>query len=284
MLNKNNARVLAHRAICQVALEKLFLSDSLFPDDDSETSFAKSLTFGSIRFYHHLNDIITPRLKKPLEKKNLDLHCLLVLGAFQIIYTDIPKHAAINETVEVTKVIEKSWAKGFINAVLRSIDRNQKEIDGSRHYSHPSWLVKKIKKDYPEDYENIFLENNTKAPMSIRIHPSINREAYKKELEKQNILSDSSDIAPQALIIKNAVNVKKLPNFQNGSCYVQDLSAQLAAHLIAPKKGEYILDACCAPGGKTTHLAELCPESEIFALDNEKSRIKKIYEILVDLK
>ena len=71
MLNKNNARVLAHRAICQVALEKLFLSDSLFPDDDSETSFAKSLTFGSIRFYHHLNDIITPRLKKPLEKKNL---------------------------------------------------------------------------------------------------------------------------------------------------------------------------------------------------------------------
>ena len=284
MLNKNNARVVAHRAICQVALEKRFLSDSLFPDDNSDTSFAKSLTFGSIRFYHHLNDIITPRLKKPLDKKNLDLHCLLILGAFQIIYTNISRHAAINETVEVAKCIEKSWAKGFINAILRSIDRDQKEIDKSTHYSHPSWLVKKIKKDYPEDYENIFLENNTKAPMSIRIHPSINREAYKKELEKQNILSDSSDIAPQALIIKNAVNVKKLPNFQNGSCYVQDLSAQLAAHLIAPKKGEYILDACCAPGGKTTHLAELCPESEIFALDNEKSRIKKIYENISRLK
>ena len=284
MLNKNNARVVAHKAICQVALEKRFLSDSLFPDDNSDTSFAKSLTFGSIRFYHHLNDIITPRLKKPLDKKNLDLHCLLILGAFQIIYTDISRHAAINETVEVAKCIEKSWAKGFINAILRSIDHDQKEIDKSTHYSHPSWLVKKIKKDYPEDHKNIFLENNKKAPMSIRIHPSLNKEEYQKELEKQNILSQSSDIAPQALIIANAVNVNKLPNFQNGSCYVQDLSAQLAAHLIAPKKGEYILDACSAPRGKTTHLAELCPESEVIALDNEKLRVKKVYENISRLK
>ena len=280
----NSARLIAHNAICSIVLEKQSLSESLFPNDEAEISFAKSLVFGSIRFYHHLNDIITPRLKKPLDKKNLDLHCLLVLGAYQIIYTDISRHASINETVEVAKFIEKPWAKGFINAILRSIDRDQKVINESTHYSHPSWLVKNIKRDYPESYENIFLENNRKAPMSIRIHPSINREEFQKKLQKQNISSQTSDIAPQALIISDAVNVLELPDFENGSCYVQDISAQLAAQLISPEKGDYILDACCAPGGKTTHLAELCPEADVIALDSDKGRIKKVYENISRLK
>ncbi len=280
----NSARLIAHNAICSIVLEKQSLSESLFPNDEAEISFAKSLVFGSIRFYHHLNDIITPRLKKPLEKKNLDLHCLLVLGAYQIIYTDISRHAAINETVEVAKFIEKPWAKGFINAILRSIDRDQKVINESTHYSHPSWLVKNIKRDYPESYENIFLENNRKAPMSIRIHPSINRKEFQKKLQKQNISSQTSDIAPQALIISDAVNVLELPDFENGSCYVQDISAQLAAQLISPEKGDYILDACSAPGGKTTHLAELCPEADVIALDSDKGRIKKVYENINRLK
>lgn len=284
MLNKDSARVVALKAICLVALEKRSLSESLFPIHGDDLSFAKSLAFGSIRFYHHLNDIITPRIKKPLEKKNLDLHCLLVLGAYQIIYTDISRHAAINETVEVANIIDKTWAKGFINAVLRGVDRDQKEINASKHYSHPSWLVKKIKKDYPERYEDIFFENNRKAPMSIRIHPSINRHDFQKELEDLEILSQLSDISSQGLIIEDAVNVNKLPNFQNGSCYVQDISAQLAAFLISPKKGDYILDACCAPGGKTTHIAELCEEAEVIALDSDKVRIEKVYENIDRLK
>ena len=104
MPDKNNARVIAHKAICEVVLQKRSLSEALFPVNQLDISFAKSLVFGSIRFYHHLNDIITPRLDKPLEKKNLDLHCLMVLGAYQIIYTDISRHAAINETVEVAKI------------------------------------------------------------------------------------------------------------------------------------------------------------------------------------
>ncbi len=281
---KNNARLIAHHAICLIALEKQSLSESIFPNDETDLSFAKSLVFGSIRFYHHLNEIITLKLNKPLDKKNLDLHCLLVLGAYQIIYTDISRHAAINETVEVARAIEKPWAIGFINAILRSIERDQKVIHESNHYSHPSWLVKKIKKDYPNDYQNIFKENNKQAPMSIRIHPSINRKEFQKKLQKQDILSQTSDIVPQALIISDAVNVHKLPDFENGSCYVQDISAQLAAHLISPKKGEYILDACCAPGGKTTHLAELCPKADIIALDSDGLRIKKVYENMNRLK
>ncbi|MDC3360841.1 16S rRNA (cytosine(967)-C(5))-methyltransferase RsmB, partial [Candidatus Thioglobus sp.] len=71
MLNNENSRVIAHKAICLVALEKQALSDALFPAESTESPFAKSLVYGSIRYYHHLNDIITPRIKKPLERKNL---------------------------------------------------------------------------------------------------------------------------------------------------------------------------------------------------------------------
>ena len=241
MLNNNNSRVIAHKAICLVALEKHTLSESLFPTENSEASFAKSLTYGSLRFYHHLNDVITPRLKKTLDKKNLDIHILMILGAYQLIYTDISTHAAINETVEVAEKIQKQWAKGLINAILRGIDRDRDEILNTTHYSHPSWLVKKIMKEYPDDYHKIFVENNKKAPMSIRVHPSINIKSYKDKLLEKNIESKTSVIAPQSLTLDKAVNVEKLPDFKNGSCYIQDTSAQLAGQLIAPKKGELIL-------------------------------------------
>ncbi len=278
MLNNNNARVIAHRAICLIALEKKSLSEAAFPAEANDLSFAKSLTFGSIRFYHHLNDLITPRIKKPLEKKNLDIHCLLILGAYQLIYTDISIHAAIKETVDIAEIIGKNWAKGFVNAILRGIDRDRDVILKSPHHSHPTWMVKKFKKDYPDSYQEIFIENNNQAPMSIRVHPSIERDDFKAQLQNENISSELSKIAPQALVLDDAVNITGLPGFENGSCYVQDISAQLAAPLISPKKGERILDACCAPGGKTTHLAELCPDAEIIAIDNDKMRLLRVQE------
>lgn len=284
MLNKTNARAIAHQAICSIVVNKKSLSDGIFPVDSDDLSYAKSLTFGSIRFYHHLNDVITPRIKRPLEKKNLDIHCLLILGAYQLIHSDTPTHAAINETVGVAEIIGKPWAKGFINAILRDIDRDREVIENNKHYSHPSWLIKKLKQDYPQNFQEILIENNKKAPMTIRVHPSIQRDDYQQQLQEINIFSQSSTIAPQALILNDAVSVTKLPGFENGSCYVQDISAQLAAQLISPKKGELILDACSAPGGKATHLAELCPKANIIALDSDKQRLSKVQENLDRLK
>jgi len=284
LLNKTNARATAHRAICSIVLNKQSLTDGIFPVNSDDLSYAKSLTFGSIRFYHHLNDIITPRLKRPVEKKNLDIHCLLILGAYQLIHSDTPIHAAINETVDVADVIGKPWAKGFINAILREIDRDRDNIKKTKHDSHPSWLIKKLKQDYPKNFQEILIENNKRAPMTIRVHPSIQRDGYQKQLQEINIFSQPSNIAHQALILNDAVDVGRLPGFNNGSCYVQDTSAQLAAQLISPKKGELILDACSAPGGKATHLSELCPEANIIALDNDKQRLLKVQENLERLK
>ena len=240
--------------------------------------FAKSLIFGTLRFYHHLNDIVTPRIHNPLEKKNLDLHCLLLLGAYQLLHSTTPTHAAINETVAVVDNIDKSWAKGFINAILRGIDREREKILASEHFSHPSWLNKKLKQDHPEHYQNILRENNKQAPMTLRVHPSITREDYQVQLRNVGIDSKPCLIAKQALILNEAINVSQLPGFSEGSCYVQDASAQLAAQILKPESGELILDACCAPGGKTTHLAELCADAHIVAIDSDQNRLTKVVE------
>ena len=278
MHSKINPRVIALHAICSVVLNKKSLADVELPLESTDLSFAKSLIFGTIRFYHHLNDIVTPLINKPLEKDNLDLHCLLLLGAYQLLYAGTPTHAAINETVSVAEKIEKKWAKGFINAILREIDRNHKQILTTEHFSHPSWMVKKLKQDYPDQHQEIFRENNKQAPMTLRIHPSIGRQNYQQQLHSIGIESEPCPNTKQALILAEAINVSQLPRFFEGSCYVQDASAQLAGQILNPKTGELILDACCAPGGKTTHLAELCTDARIVAIDSDQNRLTRVEE------
>jgi 16S rRNA (cytosine967-C5)-methyltransferase len=88
--SKTNSRVIALQAICSVVLNKQSLANVEFPLDAPDLPFAKSLIFGTLRFYHHLNDIVTKRIHNPLEKKNLDLHCLLLLGAYQLLHSSTP--------------------------------------------------------------------------------------------------------------------------------------------------------------------------------------------------
>ena len=274
--DNNNPRVVALEAICSVVLKKESLSAFKFPQDIDDLSLAKSLTYNTIRFYHQLNDIVSSILVKPIAKKNLDIHCLILLGANQILFSNIPSHAAIFETVNVVNTLDKSWAKGLVNAVLREIDRNKDVLVKKPHFSHPSWMLKKIKNYYPDNFKQIFSQNNTQAPMSIRVHPKHNLGEFQNSLESIGIESLSISIAPQLLILENAVDVLKLPDFENGSCYVQDASAQLAGHIMSPKNGELVLDACAAPGGKTTHLSEIAPSAVITALDSDELRINKI--------
>ena len=106
--------------------------------------------------------------------------------------------------------------------------------------------------------------------MTLRLHPQHNIDTY---LDATNI-----KIAPQARLLNQAVNVYHIQDFDKGSCFVQDASAQLAAPLLNPINDDLILDACCAPGGKTTHLSELAPHSKIIALDSDTDRLKRVQE------
>ena len=277
-INNTNVRTVALEAICSVVLNKRSLSAFNYPDDLNDLSLIKSFVFGTIRFYHQLNDIVSGLLKHPIEKENLDIHCLMLLGAYQILHSNVAPHAVIFETVNVVNDLNKPWAKGLVNAILREVDRQKHVLQKQPHYSHPSWLVKKIKNNHPNHFEQIFTNNNLQAPMGIRVHPTYQLDDYQASLSAIGIESHQVDIAPQALVLEKAVSVFKLPDFEQGACYVQDCSAQLAAYLLNPKEGELILDACSAPGGKTTHLSELAPKSNIVALDNDGERLKRVQQ------
>lgn len=275
-MESNNTRLVALEAICWVVLEKKSLSAFSYPDQNN--SLTKSLVFGTIRFYHQLNDIVTHLLKHSLKKEDLDIHCLMLLGAYQLLHSNVATHASIFETVNVVNTLNKPWAKSLVNAILRQIDRNKDALLSQTHYSHPSWLVKKIKKYYPDNFEQIFTQNNTQAPMIIRVHPKLYINNYQSQLDEIGIYSKSIKIAPQALVLDQPSSVYDLPGFDQGSCYVQDGSAQLSAQLLDPQNHEHILDACSAPGGKTTHLCELSPNASIVALDSDEIRLDRVRE------
>ncbi len=265
---KNNDRFIALQAICWVVLEKKSLSTFAYPQEVSPLS--KSLVFGTIRFYHQLNDIVSDLLKHSLKKQDLDIHCLMLLGAYQLLHSNVASHASIFETVNIADTLDKSWAKSLINAILREVDRQKDTLKQQTHYSHPTWLLKKIKHAYPDNFAQIFKQNNTQAPMTLRLHPRHNIDTH---LDATKI-----KVAPQARLLKQAISVYDIPDFDKGSCFVQDASAQLAAPLLEPKNGDLILDACCAPGGKTTHISELTPKSKIVALDSSSERLKRVTE------
>lgn len=271
--SQNNTRLIALEAICSVVLEKKSLSGFQFPDTDN-IGLIKSMVFGTLRFYHQLNDIVTERLNHSLKKEDLDVHCLMLLGAYQILHSNTAEHASIYETVEAADTLGVSWAKPLINAILRQIQRDKESLLKQIHYSHPTWLLKKVKQFYPTNFEQIFTQNNTQAPMTLRIHPNY--------ADKSHIVDEVDaikvSVAPQARILNQAMNVYDIPDFEHGSCFVQDASAQLAAPLLNPKNTDLILDACCAPGGKTIHLSELAPSSKIIALDSDSSRLQRVQE------
>ncbi len=273
-MTANNTRLVALEAICSVVLDKKSLSAFDYPDQND--ALAKSLVFGTIRYYHQLNDIVTNLLDHSLDKEDLDIHCLMLLGAYQILYSKVAIHASIFETVDVTNTLNKSWAKGLVNAILRQIDRDKDALLKQVHFSHPTWLVKKIKQNYPDHFEQILNQNNIQAPMTIRIHPKHSTAHYQQQLSAIDIKSRALNSAPQALVLNKPVSVYDLPDFDTGACYVQDASPQLSAPLLDPQNTDLILDACSAPGGKTTHLSELAPNAKIIALDSDLERLERV--------
>jgi len=195
----------------------------------------------------------------------------------------VPAHAAVDEVVNATKSLKSDSFRGLVNAVLRRFLREQDEIlaiiDKNWQTLHPEWFVNKLKKAY-QDWREIIEANNQKPPMWLRVNSQKNAlKTYRTLLEEQGVSSKTSH-HPNALCLDIPIAVQKLPHFEDGAVTVQDLSAQWAATLLEPKNEEWILDACAAPGGKTTHILELAPQANVIALDVESHRLKRVEENL----
>ncbi|MBV1908861.1 MAG: 16S rRNA (cytosine(967)-C(5))-methyltransferase RsmB [Kangiellaceae bacterium] len=253
----------------------------------TDTAFAKQLLFGSLRFYHQIKGIIDLLLEKPLKQKDQDLHSILILGIYQLRYLSVPDHAAISESVELTRAIKKKWAAGLINGCLRNYQRQVDQIEAKLANaktfinSHPNWIVNQIETDWEQRAEAILLANNQKAPMSIRVNQRVvSRIEYQQLLNEEKLSAVEHPLARDCLVLDTACDVYKLPGFEEGWVTVQDAAAQLVVDLLSPQENDKVLDGCAAPGGKTTHILQRTKQVDLISVEKSENRMLRIQQTL----
>jgi len=256
---------------------------------DSDRALLRELCYGTLRFYHRLAALVNPLLQKPLKNEDRDLHLLLLIGAYQLAYLRVADHVAVSMTVDAVDALDKSWARNFVNAVLRNFQRQHEELSlklkPSEMVSHTPWLFRQINAAWPEQAADIFAANNHQAPMTLRVNRQhVTREKYLQQLIDSGIEATACAQSGDGITLAKAMNVQQLPGFAEGNVSVQDEAAQIAALLLNPQSGERVLDACCAPGGKTCHLLEIAGPNtktgELIAVDNQPERLTRVEENL----
>ncbi|KUO70061.1 MAG: 16S rRNA methyltransferase [Clostridia bacterium BRH_c25] len=219
-------------------------------------------------------------------------------GIYQILFLDrVPDSAVCNESAELARKHSREGTVKFVNGVLRNISRNKEKLEYpdrekdavkylSVFYSHPEWMVKKWVKDYGVEFTGELLKaNNETPPFTIRCNRlKISRSELIKILTEENIECREGSYNPEAIYIRGTSSIEDKDSFKKGYYQVQDESSMLVAHIIDPKPGEIILDMCSAPGGKTTHIAELMGnEGEIVARDVHQHKLRLVEESCVRL-
>jgi 16S rRNA (cytosine967-C5)-methyltransferase len=255
-----------------------------------DLSQARHLAYGVLRWLTALDYLAQQMLSKPLKPRDRDIYRLILLGVYQLWKDETAPHAAIHETAECARKLNKPWAVGLINAVLRRFQREREtRLDGlegvAEQFAHPSWILEQLKTDWPEDWQKIAYANNQQAPLFLRINRS---SAESKDvitrLEQQEFRVSTHPLAADAICIKPAANLSSIAGFSQGQLSVQDPAAQLAVDLLDLQPGIRLLDACAAPGGKTCHVLEREASVKVVAIDQHKKRIELIKENLVRLK
>lgn len=258
---------------------------------DANAPLIREYCYGVCRRYHRLVALAALIMDKPLRKKDADISCLILLGLYQLVYMRTPDHAAINETVSLTRQLKKPWARGLVNAVLRQAQRDGERLEAAldtdpvARYSHPRWLIDNLARDWPEDFPAILNGNNTQAPMTLRVNTChTTRADYLARLAHAGLAARAGDLAPTAVVLDEPVDVAGLPGFPEALVSVQDEASQLAPLLLDPAPGQRVLDACAAPGGKTCALLEHAGGNlDLVALDNSEERLRRVHDNLARL-
>jgi 16S rRNA (cytosine967-C5)-methyltransferase len=287
-----NPRLAAAKALAAVLSGKASLNSSLPTQldkvEDRDRGFTQDLAFGTARWQPRLSALAEKLLQKPFKAADADVEALLLVGLYQLLYTRVPAHAAIGETVGCADKLKKPWAKGLLNAVLRNAQRESETIfaelerDPVVRTAHPRWLQKSLKAFWPEQWEAICEANNAHPPMILRVNRRHhNRDAYLGLLTEAGIAATPCIYSRDGIILEAAADVRSLPGFAEGWISVQDEAAQLAADLLDLAPGQRVLDACCAPGGKTCHILEAEPAlAGVVAVDLEAKRLVRVKENL----
>lgn len=263
------------QAYSNIVLDK-FINENREKLSNLDINFISELVYGVVTWKLTLEYIIQKYSKTKIKKMSDWVKNILYLGSYQIIFLDkVPKSAAVNESVNLCKKYNFK-SVGLVNAILRKIEKSDyEEISNitnsitriSLKYSMPEWIVKKFCDEYGEEETADICQNlNLRPNISVRI----NKLKGKVELGEKGILEDFRTIT-------GTKNITKTKEYIEGNITIQDEAAGLSSFILAPKEGEMVLDACSAPGGKTTYLAELMHnKGKIVAWDIYEERLKQV--------
>ena len=256
-----------------------------------DRAFLTELTYGVLRWRGRLDWSIRQFSKIPFEEIEPDIVNVLRLGLYQILYlTRTPTSAAVNESVELAKKFRGKGGAGFVNAILRSILREEKKVsypdfnqDPALHisvvHSHPLWLVKRWMNEMGvEETLKVCAANNLISPLTLRTNTlKTSRENLIRELREQGLSPLPTLFSEDGIRLENPPPTSELPFLKEGLYVIQDEASQLVTWILDPRPGEKILDACAAPGTKTTHIAQRMEnEGEIVANDLANEKLSRI--------
>ncbi|MDD2554372.1 MAG: 16S rRNA (cytosine(967)-C(5))-methyltransferase RsmB [Desulfotomaculaceae bacterium] len=263
-----------------------------------DRAFATELSYGTLRFLKTIDWILGQFVKQPLEAQTASVRNILRLSVYQLLYLDkVPDSAACNEGAEMARKHGHPGAVKFVNGVLRSIARRKAGIafpdlsdDPIGHisikYSHPAWLVERWLREFgPEDTILLCSANNMPAPNTVRVNTlKSTRNELIERLREEGLAAKETAYAPEGITIEGFLSISSMAAFREGQFQVQDESSMLASRAVAPAPGATVIDACSAPGGKATHLAQLMKNrGEIFAFDIHPHKLALIKENSVRL-
>ena len=258
--------------------------------DSRERALTVELAYGVLRRLATIDWRLEPVLDKPLPRLPLAVQMVLRLGTYQLLFLDrIPQSAAVNESVNLARAIAgtlgRDWS-GFVNAVLRALLRHppqpwpSMDTDAAHafavRYSVPSWLSRRWVERLGVGSAEMACEGVSVAPpLTLRVNQLITtREAFLETLAQVGIAAKPTSVSPFGIVLEEGGSVPSLPGFREGAFYVEDEAAQLIPPLLDPQPGDIVLDACAAPGGKSTHLADLMHnKGTIYAVDRKGDRL-----------
>ena len=248
---------------------------------DKDRALYHELVLGCLRQWHALKQVTLPLLSKPLDNEIVET--CLYLGLYQLLCTRVAAHAAISETVEAAKQLGMGSLSGVVNAILRRATRESEQFyDVLENASNlPSWLAKRLKKDWGEQLAEISYELKQAAPLTLRVNTrQVSRDEYLDILEDEGIDAHRCEISDAGIVMDESLHIPSLPGFEAGGFSVQDEHAQLCATLLPNLDGKVVIDACAAPGGKTAHILEMYRPAKLIALDQDEKRLKRVAENL----
>ena len=258
--------------------------------NEKDVGLISEIVYGVTTWRLTLDEIIKKYSKIRLKKISPWILNILRMGIYQIIFLDkIPNSAAVNESVNLAKRYGHKSSSNFVNAILRKISKKdyeeffeiKNEIEKiSKTNSMPEWIINELlKNNNKETVQEICKNLNLRPKTTIRINTlKIEKKEFVSKLKEENI--DYEETEKENFLILNKIkNIENISLFKEGFFTVQDISAGLTAKVLNPQKGDYVLDACSAPGGKTTYIAELMKnEGNIEAWDIYEHRLKLVEE------